>query len=189
MDKLAIDIALLPPDAVMDKAIQINKRFEPSFNLNKNDRLPHITILQAIINKENLSQAKAKLKEIALQFSPLKLKASPVNEPSPMLEVSKTKDLNDLHHQIMDKYSNLISYEVEERYFYDSHIRQKSLEYVRNFLTNAAYDNYYPHITLGTKLPVSSKFELEFTAKRLVICHLGNYNTCRQILAETKLGS
>lgn len=188
VDKLAIDIALLPPEEIMDEVIKINKRFGPIFYLNKTNRLPHITLSQAVIKTADMTKAKKKLKEIAVNFRLLSLKAALVDKPEVMLEVSNTGELKSLHKIIMDEFSNLVSYDAEEKYFYDQHVRQKSIYYVHRFRTNSAYDNFYPHITLGTTKPISSGQEFSFTAKRIAICHLGNYNTCRQILAETTLG-
>ncbi len=170
----------------MNEAIKINRRFESRFALNKVNCLPHITLSQGIIKLEYLPKLKEKLKKISGEFKPLNLRAFVVNKPSTMFEVIRTKGLDNLHNKVMTEFKNLISYDVEESFFYDSHIRQKSLDYVRDF-PSVAYDNYYPHITLG---PERARVELEskFSCDRLVICHLGDYNTCRKILAEVTLG-
>lgn len=185
ISKLAIDVALLLPDEVMDEAIRLNRRFESRFVLNKVDHLPHITLSQAILKLEHLPEAKTRLKKISADFEPLHLKAFIVNAPLVMLEIARTKKLDSLHNKIMTKFKDLASYDVEESYFLDNHVRQKSLDYVRNFVS-VAYDNYYPHITLGPE-QVNIELNLEFTCDRLAICHLGNYNTCRKILFETSL--
>jgi|SRR3989338_11615920 len=185
-DKIAIDIALLPPDEVMDEAIKLNRQFESRFILNNTDHLPHVTLLQAILKLEYLPEAKARLMKIGANFAPLKLRVFVVNKPSAMFEVARTKQLDNLHNKVMAEFKDIVSYDVDEKFFYDSHIREKSLDYVRNFLS-VTYDNYYPHITLGP-MRLSVKLNLQFICNRLTICHLGNYNTCRKVLAETSLG-
>ena len=181
---LAIDIALLPPDEVMDTAIAINKRHGPEFNLNKTDCLPHITLSQAIINKKDLPEAVSRLKLIASSFKPLELKARFVTN---FIEPYKNEKLNNLHKTVMGEFEDLVSYDSREEYFYDDYVRETSLGYVRDYRTKYALSNYYPHLTLGITKPVKKIPDIDFSVKRLVICHLGNYNTCRKILVEVKL--
>src|SRR3972149_1550342 len=107
-DKLAIDIALLPPDKVMEVAIAINQQYGPEFNLNKTGCLPHITLSQAIINKKDLPEAVSRLKLIASSFQPLKLRARLVPN---LIEPYKNEELNNLHKTIMEKFEDLVSYD------------------------------------------------------------------------------
>lgn len=184
-DKLAIDIALLPPDEIRDKANEINRTHGPEFLLNKTDRLPHLTLSQAILNRKDLKEAMARLSSIASRFKPLQLKAKLVPN---FIEPYENEELNNLHETVMKEFENLVSYDVEEEHFFEQPIRKQSLNYVRNFRNNAAHGNYYPHLTLGITKPVGNMPDIRFTIKRLAICHLGNYNTCRKILAEASLG-
>ena len=183
-DKLAIDIALLPPDKVMEVAIAINQQYGPEFNLNKTDCLPHITLSQAIINKKDLPEAVSRLRLIASSFKPLKLKARLVTN---FIEPYENERLNSLHKTVMGEFEDLVSYDSREEYFYDDYVRETSLGYVRDYRTKYALSNYYPHLTLGITKPVKKIPNIDFAAKRLAICHLGNYNTCRKILAEVDL--
>lgn len=187
-DSLAVDIVILPPDEVMDRAIALNKEYESRFTLNKKDHLPHITLSQAIIKKSDLKKIEVKLETIASTFKPLKLSASLANSSGFTLEVHKSPRLKNLHVTVMDKLKDLVSYDAKAEHFYDDPVSDKTVAWVCNFLTNSAYDKYYPHITLSISGPVDLKETMDFTATRLVLCHLGDYNTCRKILFETNLG-
>ena len=186
-DKLAIDIALLPPDDVMDLAIDVNRTHGPEFHLNKADRLPHITLSQAIYEQDDLDEIVARLKKIAANFKPIRMKGKFVNHPAILIEVEINQELQKLHQKIMDEFKDLASYKVSKEYYFDKDVREHTLNYVRKFRTAVAYENYYPHITLGVTKPIDRQPNIVFTAKRLTICHLGNYNTCRKILFETSL--
>ncbi len=186
-DRIAIDVALLPPDDFMDKAIAINRQYGPRFLLNKSNRLPHLTLSQAIIKKVALDEAISRLRQVASEFAPIKLQAKIVEDRAIFFRVPKNKILGRLHKKIMDSFEDLVTYDAETEYYYDTFVRQKSLNWVRNFKLDAAYDNYDPHISLGIKLKPKENLESHFTVNRLAICHLGNHNTCRQILAETTL--
>ncbi|MGA3150466.1 MAG: hypothetical protein ABSD10_02545 [Candidatus Saccharimonadales bacterium] len=184
---LAIDIALLPPDEVMDTVIAINKSHKPDFLLNKTSRLPHITLCQATIKNRDIPKLALLLEEIASRHNPLILKAKLVNTPYRYFKIDRTKDIDNLHDQVMASSKNLILYDIKPEYFYDSPVRESSVEYVRNFQKKAAYEKYDPHISLGIVKPTSHEQAISFVTKRLTICHLGNYNTCRKILFETVL--
>ena len=187
-DYLAVDIVILPPSEVMDKAIALNKEYESHFILNKNDRLPHITLMQAVVKKSDLEKAEIKLKAIANSFKPLKLSANIVKTPAFTLEIQKTLQLNNLHVTVMDEFKDLVSYVARADQFYDEIVNDGAVVWVKNFLVNSAYDKYHPHITFTTSEPADLEESMEFTANRRAICHLGSYGTCRKILFETKLG-
>ncbi len=188
---LAIDIALLPPDKIMDEAIAINKKliaqYGPKIVLNKHSCLPHITLSQCLIEEKNLVRVVARLKEIAADFGVLELKGKLDKEYNPWLEIAKTKQLQELHNKVMNDFKAFASYDAKKEYFYDSLVRKESLDYVRRFAIESAYDKYYPHLTVGIGRMVDSPKEIGFKAERLAICHLGDYNTCRKILYEESL--
>jgi len=187
MSKLAIDIALLPPDSVMNEAIKINKDFEPKLILNKTDCLPHITLSQAVIKEEDLGQVKEIIETIVREFHPLKLHAKVVNKPGAFFRITETPQIKKLHLEVMSRLKDLVSYDAKPEYFYDDYIREQSLEWVSDFYSGGAFEKFDAHISLGVEQLVEDEHELKFIADRLVICHLGNYNTCRKILYEVAL--
>ena len=187
MAKIAIDVALLPPEEVMDTAIEFNQKSDPKFELSKTDRRPHITLSQAVIDEADFDEVRSSLEEIASKFQPLNLEAEITNDPATFLRIALTKPLADLHQAIMKGIDKLVSYDAQAEHFLDSEVRESSLEYVRNFRTNAAFKNFDPHISIGVNEKVEEKHPLSFTVDRLTVCHLGNYNPCRKILWEAHL--
>ena len=189
---LAINIALLPPRSVMNKALAINKQLVEHYGseivLSGDKRLPHITLSQAVIGEKTMAKAETILKVIASSFKPLQLRAKLLQGRNDIqFEVSLSQELQALHAQVMAEFKGLVNYDARAEYFYDNAISQRTIDWVHNFTTNAAYDHYYPHITLGNGELRDTGSELSFTAERLTIFQLGNYGTCRKLLVETKL--
>lgn len=57
MTKIAIDIVLLPPEEIMNKAIEINQQLaDDGIKLNKKDCLPHISLCMGVISEEDLPE-------------------------------------------------------------------------------------------------------------------------------------
>ena len=53
MSKIAIDIVLIPPRTIMDKAIEINNQFvDDPIKLNRKNCLPHISLCMGVIKKK-----------------------------------------------------------------------------------------------------------------------------------------
>ena len=109
MAKIAIDVALFPPEGVMNKAVSLNQSNGPKFELNKSDRRPHITLSQAVINEGDLDEATSRLKDTAKNFRPLKLSAKIVSSPDSFFGVSPTEDILALHQAVMDKLEDLVA--------------------------------------------------------------------------------
>lgn len=190
--KIAIDIALLPPDDVMDRAIAVNQKiiakYPSKLVLSKTERLPHITLLQAVIDEKNMEAATTILERIAREFEPLKLTAKLVYKAETSSNSFRVfgnyPELQKLHEQIMQNFKSLISYDAEAGYFDNDEVSERTIDYVKNFCEKSAYSNFRPHITLG-KGEAQEDEDLSFTASRLAICHLGNFNTCKKVLFET----
>jgi len=187
MSKIAIDVALLPPKGVMDRVIYLNQTFGPKVDLNATDRLPHITLSQAVIEIDDLEKAKARLTDLAKKFSPMDLEAKIVNNPDSFFRISPRDVVLKLHEAVMAGLKDLVSYDVKAEYFLDNKVREGSLGWVSNFPRDGAFDKFDPHISIAVEEKIEDENLIKFTADRLTICHLGNFNTCRKIVHETKL--
>jgi hypothetical protein len=187
MSKIAVDIALLPPKDVMDKVIYLNRTFGPKVELNEIDRLPHITLSQTIIEDVDLEEAKARLTELAKKFSAMDLEAKVVNDPDSFFRITPRDGVLKLHEAVMKALEDLVSYDAKAEYFLDDEVRERSLGWVSNFPRDGAFDKFDPHISIAAKDRIDDENLVKFTVGRLVICHLGNFNTCRKILFETML--
>ena len=82
-DKIAVDVVLLPPDEIMEKAIAVNQALINTFNnkiiLDKQNCLPHISLAMGCIEKEDIAEIDTVLKDIADMFSPIALTISDIS--------------------------------------------------------------------------------------------------------------
>jgi hypothetical protein len=64
---------------------------------------------------------------------------------------------------------------------------ESTLLWIKNYPEKSAFENFFPHITIGYGQINNLSFAAEFTASKLALCHLGNHCTCRKILAAIQL--
>ena len=190
--KLAIDIVLLPPEEIMDLSLEINKRAVEEGNdlvkLDKENCLPHITLCMGAIDEKDLPEIIEILNQIKNQFSKLKLKIIAINGEHAAFDIEKSEELQKLHETIMKKVQPyLIANPTIEMCYSPPPVAERTLFWLKDYRERTSYENYYPHITLAKDSIEGKQINLEFTACRLALCHLGNYCTCRKILFSTEL--
>lgn len=198
MGKIAINIALIPPKEVVEKCIAINrgivKRGGSGLVLGKDHNLPHVTLMQGVIDKSDVAKVENFLGQIATSFPPLLLNATGVNyrelpSPSSVLQLEKTPDLQKLHEAVMVSCAGFVKIlnkaEVEQNWFYEP-VGVSTINCAIRFREEHAFENYHPHITLG-KGKAEEVEQFEFTASRLVLCHLGPHGTCAKVLMSFEL--
>lgn len=198
MNKLAIDIVLLPPKEINDLSVKINKNLNPKEGetvFENGTCLPHISLLMGVLNVSERKKAEKLLKDAAKKFQPLELEISRVEKyilsdgKAVMgFGVSTTLKLRELHETLLES-SAFLGNDADAEMFYEQPIRQEIIEYLRSFKTEHSFKNFRPHITLGVgKHEVDIRFPTSFTASTIALCRLGNYGTCRKILFQTTLG-
>lgn len=188
----AIDIVLIPPDAIQQKCIEYNQLIKPKhIQLNTTNQLPHISLLMGGANNDTLDQAQHKLATIVDTFNPLKLEIYDVHTGgASVLSVRITDELYNLHKQIVEHISPLLQYDNELASVYDhANALPKTLKWINNFMENSALEKFDPHITIGDAELTRNNVELplHFIVDRIAICHLGNLCTCREVLFELQL--
>ncbi len=202
MALLAVDVVLLPPEDIMDYAVDVNKELlkknPPEIVLDKEKCLPHISLSMGVLDEEKLEEAQQVLEEVASNFSALQLSitGTTVSEHKNGLFVScldiQGEQIQKIHETVMNSFSSLLKQGIVEDVQWvenqQGEVPTIWKDWVKDFAVNSAFKNYYPHITIGFgKAPQPEK--KSFTASRLALCHLGNYCTCRKILAEVELRS
>jgi 2'-5' RNA ligase len=81
MSKIAISIALLPPDDIMDMAISINKNYpDDPIQLNKENCLPHISLCLGVVEENHLPGIEKIIAEIKKNTPALTITISHVQE-------------------------------------------------------------------------------------------------------------
>jgi glycosyltransferase involved in cell wall biosynthesis/2'-5' RNA ligase len=207
--KIAVDVVLLPPDEIVDKAIEVNqaliKTFDNKIVLNKQNCFPHLSLAMGSIKKDDIPEIDTVLKDIAENFYPITLTISdicaetiPTGEKVSGFEIIKTKDLQLLHETVMNKLSPYFTYDVSSDMIYtlpNQQVEEVTTYWIENYPKESSFEKFSPHITIGIGEVEGEtcglKFPIQFNASKLALCHFGNYCTCREILLlyELKNGS
>jgi len=197
MAKIAVDIALILPEEIMDLVIKLNERFEGFSIFNKKNNLPHITLAMGVINESDIKKVNGKLKDICLKFNPLNLEITevyhiikPNDKKSFSFRIKMGDELKNLHTIIMKELLPIFTYDVSEDMFnQDDKVSPISMQWVENYGKNHKDpENYNPHISLHcNKYVVFNDVPIKFKASKVALCHLGSHCTCRRILGQVVL--
>jgi mannose-6-phosphate isomerase-like protein (cupin superfamily)/2'-5' RNA ligase len=197
--QIAVDVALLPDDAMTDRAIEINRQLitngRPEIVLSKEDCLPHISLAMGCIDEADARYVQERLADLARKTAvrPLKIvnvvsSTNSRGETTSALEVERTDQLQALHEQVMREMTPFFRYDVSDAMIYDDVVAETALDWIRTFPEKAGYEHFSPHITIGYgRVPPGLSFPIPFAVTRLALCHLGNHCTCRRILAAVSL--
>ncbi len=198
MKRLAIDVVLLPPDPVMDMALAWNRTLLKNGSqiivLDKNHRIPHVSIVMGCLSIENLERAISVLKAVSASHRAMKLDVSRIKTATTAsgtvtsFDIEPSHELLRLHESIVTSFSPLLTQDTTEADLNDlPPIEASALEWINNYIPDHCYNRFWPHITLGFGDSPNNLTPFTFEASRLAICHLGNYCTCTKILTETVL--
>jgi len=192
MPAVAIDVVLLPDEAMRDMAIAANaelvRNFKSEIILNKDDCLPHISLAMGCVNQEDIVKIGELLEPLA-GISPKRLKPGGIQKSTnfsgdiiSVLLVEPGEPLQTLHEKICDAVKPFCGTEVSEEMIAGGYASRTSLQWIATYFDNAAHSNFSPHITIGYGDLSDIAFPADFAVSRLAICHLGNHCTCREIL-------
>ena len=199
MSRIAVDVVLLPDEAMTDRAIEINaelvKKFGSKIVLNKEDCLPHISLAMGCLEETDIASVEKILEAIAKEAPPGNLKVFGIRTTGNskgqavfVLEVEKTSQLQYLHEKVMGKITPYLSSDVTEDMIYgDEEVAASTLLWIENYRQKASFENFFPHITIGYGQIENQTLPVVFTASELALCHLGNHCTCKKILVSIKL--
>ncbi|MCX5645055.1 MAG: 2'-5' RNA ligase family protein [Phycisphaerae bacterium] len=199
MGRIAVDVVLLPDEAMTSRAIEINRQLitsgRPEIVLSEEDCLPHVSLAMGCIDEADVKAIQERLEDLARRTTVRQLEAvgvsSSINsrgETTCLLEVEKTQELQALHEWVMEEMTPFFRYEVTEAMIYGDAVTGTTLDWIRTYPEKAGYEHFSPHITIGYgRLPPGLSFPIPFTVTRLELCHLGNHCTCRRILVTATL--
>ena len=195
MGQIAVDVVLLPDEAMMRQAIEINRRLVPNgpqeIVLSWEDHRPHISLAMGCIEEADVPATQTRLEDLAHNATVRRLRVVGVvssvslrGETTSLLDVEKTEELQALHERVLEEMEPFFRHDVTEAMIYDEVVSPSTLEWIRTYPQKSSYENFHPHITLGYgRLPSGLSFPIQFTVRQLAVCHLGNHCTCRKILA------
>jgi 2'-5' RNA ligase len=199
MTKKAVDVVLLPDEAMTDRTIRLNRELVEKFGseiiLGKTGYLPHISLAMGCADEKDITAIGQILKAITQENPPGNLRAlgivistNAVGEKTAAFEVERTEQLQMLHENVMTELAQYLTYDVtEDMICQDIEIAESTLLWIRNYPEKSSFENFRPHITLGYGRISQTGFPIEFTASQLALCHLGNHCTCGKILFSISL--
>jgi 2'-5' RNA ligase len=200
MAKIAVDVVLLPSEAMTNQAIEANKgllkQYADRIILDKEKCLPHISLAMGCIDERHITDIEKILKSMAVKNNPGRLSIVGINtgtnrlgEKVSSFKVEKTERLLSLHEEVMRRMNPYFSYNVTaEMILTPPMAGESTLLWIKNYPEKSAFENFFPHITIGYGQVDDFSFTAEFTASKLALCHLGNHCTCRKILTAVELG-
>jgi 2'-5' RNA ligase len=198
MSRIAIDAVLLPSDEVTARAIESNrellKQCPGKIVLDKEDCLPHISLVMGCINEEDIAEIEGILQETVRKHNPgpltiagIHVGATSTGDRISLLELKRTESLQLLHEEVMRSFASLLSHDVmAEMVLSPPPAAESTLLWIRDYPEKSSFERFFPHITLGYGQLDDFPLPPRFAAPRLALCHLGNHCTCRRILASAE---
>ena len=197
MNRVAVDVVLLPDEAMTAQAIRTNEALDQSSGsrivLDGKTCLPHITLAMGCIERSAIELIESILKTIADEAPIGELAVTGVvtslnarNEQVSAFALAMTPALRALHERVMGAMQAYFTYDVSgEMLCGTEKAAQTSLQWIATFREKAAFGAFFPHITIGYgSVKEAILFPMEMAASRLAVCHLGNHCTCRKVLAD-----
>ena len=191
---LAVDVAVLLPDALLQPLLRLNATLLPPPDGFRFDdtHLPHVTLAQQFIAAARLPDVIRETAAVLRGAGPLRLLPAGMSRgrTASTVRLVPTEPLTRLHAGLMDRLQPFEAGPGEETAFFSNTgepARGADVEWVRQFRTQAAYGRFDPHVTLGVGPLLRLDPLRGADATRAALCHLGRFCTCRRVLAEWSL--
>lgn len=201
MATIAVDVVLLPSQMMSDRVIEANRKLlkqrAGGITLDKERCLPHISLAMGGMDERDTVHIKKILQAVAKNHSlgPLTVvgvhtETDSAGEEVSVFQIKKTKRLQSLHEAVMRRLSRHFSYDVTaEMVLRPPAASPSTLAWINDYPEKSSFENFFPHITIGYGRVDKFPFPVEFSASQLALCHLGNFCTCRKVLATAELRS
>lgn len=199
-DKIAIDVVILPPSNIIDWTVRLSKglRNKPSnkIALGRRDNIPHISLFQGVVEKQELKKIAAILEKIAKDSSIRTLETQSVDEHLmkngdvlSAISIKKHAELVDLQKKIMKALRCYLTGPVDRSMLFKGEkANQSTLDWIAKYYSNNKNaDKVYPHITLGFGKPSKNIKRQKFPVSTIAIYQLGNNCTCRKKICYISL--
>jgi 2'-5' RNA ligase len=184
---VAIDIAILPPPEVANRAIALSAALPAgeSHGLRLGaDRLPHITLTQQFVPSQSLNSLLAHLDTVLRDRAPLHLRVSGGGKGSNAvwMAIERSPELVKLHEQLQQTAAPFEVTTGDSSAFFGDDARDRDVRWVREFRQQSSFDRFTPHITLGHASEPPVIEPMSFAVTTVAVCHLGRFCTCRQVI-------
>ncbi|UCF44144.1 MAG: hypothetical protein JSV99_04275 [Planctomycetota bacterium] len=193
MARIAIDVVLLPDDAMTRRAIDANaelvQKFGSEIVLNKDNCLPHISLAMGCINESDIPTVADVLDTIAKtnQLTKLNVIGVRTSGEASVFEVQKTKELQLLHERALKEVGPYLTSDVTRDMIHGGQAAESTLQWIKDYPEKSSFEKFFPHITIGYGETKSIPSPIDFAVSALALCHLGNHCTCRDVLVSIEL--
>jgi 2'-5' RNA ligase len=191
-DTMAIDIAVLPPGEVSERAIALSAALPASESQGLRlgaECLPHITLTQQFVPVQSIDLLIAQVDDVLRVHAPLQLRVSGGGKGgnSVWLRIEPSALLLRLHEQLMRATEALEVPDGDASAFLGRDARDGDVRWVREFRRESSFDRFTPHITLGHAAEPPHVEAMDFLATTVAVCHLGRFCTCRRVIRAWEL--
>jgi len=189
---LALDVAILPPPPVSNRAIELSATLPAADSLGlrlDDDRLPHITLTQQFVQEQDIDDVLAKIESTITNYDTLHLNVTGLGrgQNTVWMAIAAAPDLVELHRELMDALRHFERPDGTSAAFVDGDARSGDVAWVVGFRRTSSYAAFQPHITLGHSWTSPAIEPLAFDASTIAACHLGRFCTCRRVLRRWEL--
>lgn len=189
---VALDIALLPPDRISRRAVDLSATLPDNESLGLRlggDVMPHVTLTQQFVRAEDLDAALDRAGAVLAGSGalPLTVTGPGRSQRSVWMSIDLTPPLIELHRCLMDALRSFERPDGTEAAFLDGDARPGDVAWVAGFRRNSSHAAFTPHITLGHAALLPNVEPLTFEATTVAACHLGRFCTCRRVLRQWQL--
>ena len=191
---LALDVALLPPSDVAQRAIELSASLPVSESQGLRldaEHLPHITLTQQFVRVADLDEALANVEEVLRSQRRRRLMVSGGGrgDDAVWMAIERTAAIVALHERLMSVLRDLKQPDGSVAAFVGEAARAKDVLWVSGYRTKSSFAAFTPHITLGHAKEPPRIEPFEFEATTVAACHLGRFCTCRRVLRTWTLRS
>lgn len=192
---IAVNVALLLPPDAMERVARLNSLLyaeQPEGFLFGPTVVPHITIAQLFVRRENLLALIRQMDVILSVTEPLELAVTKIAGRNQIcsLRLTRTAELLRVHASLMDEVKLVSESEGSVESFFEdknSPAREMDVAYVSSYRKRSSYTRYVPHITLGYGHPPVPDVFMDFVCRDAALFQLGRFCTGRQLVHHWKL--
>jgi 2'-5' RNA ligase len=190
----ALDLALIPPIEVIERAISISAGLKSSkIKLNKFNMIPHISLSMAAIDLNRSYKVLDKLEDLASKTQKLKIniygvyKAQVLSEPVCGWGIATSDGLLELH----ETANKLLRAYHDDDFGLDAFAEADLVDpitksFVEDYDLKSAKNNYQAHLTLGFG-EIDRQEEFSFVVNNMSLYQLGNFCTCNKLISRFEL--
>ena len=189
---LALDVALLPPPDVRQRAIELNAELSAAgpqeLQLGEENQ-PHVTLTQMFIRAEELHAALERVNAVVRSLRPLVVDVIGGGHSggTVLMQIERTPRLVELHEELMEVLRGYERPGGTRAAFVEGDGRVADVMWVTSYRLKSAFHAFTPHITLGHGEQVPAIEPFSFEATTVAACHLGRFCTCRRVLRSWEL--